>query len=1123
MIVTFVSQCQKNALDKTRMVLDTFASRIGDKTWQTVITNEGLNSVKRQLRKTASKNTAVACHWIRGHSRSELIWIVGNRNKFNQEGLVPVHTTKANIINTQWENDWHYMPLINALTALAALFHDWGKATLCFQEKLKSNKPLGDPLRHEWISCLLLHAFVHANSKIQSDEDWLFRLAQAEIDENQLKHNLSSIQKPLADLPPAASLIAWLILSHHRLPLPQEEQRKRFRGQRAEDFQTLFKLISADFGYENKYDLDDYHKRISACFEFPHGLLSASNPWLKQIKKWAQKLEHQLALVEQSINDGSWRLILHHCRLSLMLGDHYYSSQPKDQKWESESLIFANTDRSEPKNNEITLKQQLDEHLVGVAKNALRINHLLPAFENKLPAATDIRSLKKKSHGAFVWQDKAVEAIKAWRSHLPETINMEQTAFFTVNMASTGCGKTLANAKIMRVLSTDFNSLRYILALGLRTLTLQTGDEYRQRIGLDDTELGVLIGSKAMLELHQANQKTLEAQEAKDNEQSGSESLETLLDTEVSYSSEIPEERLSTLFSDRQDPSGKNKKFLYAPVLACTIDHIMAATETKRGGRYILPCLRLMSSDLVIDEIDDFDGSDLIAIGRLIHLAGMLGRKVMISSATIPPDLAEGYFNAYHEGWLLYSKSRKVSAKIGCAWIDEFKTQVETLGDEDAIHALKNYKTYHAEFIAKRVKKLSDPLKTPVRRIGEIIICEEIKAEKSDLSLENRYFEKIKQAIIEKHKIHHTIDLKTQKKVSFGVVRVANIAPCIALAAYLSQAEWEPEIEPRIMAYHSQQVLLLRSDQEKHLDQVLKRTESQGEQPQAFSHPIIRQHLDNHSAQNVIFIVVATPVEEIGRDHDFDWAVIEPSSFRSIIQLAGRVMRHRNRPIQQANITLMQYNLKAIQGKAEAYCHPGYEKPAGDQGGKFKLQTHDLEILLDGTGIETSINALPRIQKKETLQAKLRLADLEHETLHFLLTNYEKQGPEALQGWLTQCWWLTAVPQVLTPFRQNTSSLRLCRIWDDGMVTFKERDSNGEFQDAERTYNICSQPIRPDSSSRLWLKRDYESLLEEISETHKMSIKKASEKYGEINIPIYHKLASRYVYSDQFGLSKTKE
>ncbi|NMT03554.1 type I-F CRISPR-associated helicase Cas3, partial [Vibrio parahaemolyticus] len=105
--------------------------------------------------------------------------------------------------------------------------------------------------------------------------------------------------------------------------------------------------------------------------------------------------------------------------------------------------------------------------------------------------------------------------------------------------------------------------------------------------------------------------------------ESGSESLESLLDEydELRWSGALPEDGLSTVLTN-----SKERQLLYAPVLACTIDHIMAATETKRGGRYILPCLRLMSSDLVIDEIDDFTGDDLIAIGRLVHLAAMLGR-----------------------------------------------------------------------------------------------------------------------------------------------------------------------------------------------------------------------------------------------------------------------------------------------------------------------------------------------------------------------------------------------------------------------------------------------------------------------------------------------------------------
>ncbi|MBO0615183.1 CRISPR-associated endonuclease Cas3'' [Thiothrix fructosivorans] len=93
MMVTFVSECEKNALPKTRRVLDAFANRIGSRTWQTVITNDGLDAVKKLLRKTASKNTAVSCHWIRSRSRSELVWVIGNKDKFNAQGYVPVNFT----------------------------------------------------------------------------------------------------------------------------------------------------------------------------------------------------------------------------------------------------------------------------------------------------------------------------------------------------------------------------------------------------------------------------------------------------------------------------------------------------------------------------------------------------------------------------------------------------------------------------------------------------------------------------------------------------------------------------------------------------------------------------------------------------------------------------------------------------------------------------------------------------------------------------------------------------------------------------------------------------------------------------------------------------------------------
>ncbi|MBN2647125.1 MAG: CRISPR-associated endonuclease Cas3'' [Thiotrichales bacterium] len=98
MMVTFVSECEKKALNRTRRVLDAFANRIGNRTWQTVITEEGLQAVKKLLRKTATKNTAVACHWIKSRSRSELVWVVGNRSQFNHAGIVPVNTTSKELI-----------------------------------------------------------------------------------------------------------------------------------------------------------------------------------------------------------------------------------------------------------------------------------------------------------------------------------------------------------------------------------------------------------------------------------------------------------------------------------------------------------------------------------------------------------------------------------------------------------------------------------------------------------------------------------------------------------------------------------------------------------------------------------------------------------------------------------------------------------------------------------------------------------------------------------------------------------------------------------------------------------------------------------------------------------------
>ena len=101
MNILLVSQCDKRALTETRRILDQFAERRGVRTWQTPITQDGLNTLHRLLRKTARKNTAVACHWIRGLNHSELLWTVGQPPALQRTRC---HTHKYQQARRAWQS-----------------------------------------------------------------------------------------------------------------------------------------------------------------------------------------------------------------------------------------------------------------------------------------------------------------------------------------------------------------------------------------------------------------------------------------------------------------------------------------------------------------------------------------------------------------------------------------------------------------------------------------------------------------------------------------------------------------------------------------------------------------------------------------------------------------------------------------------------------------------------------------------------------------------------------------------------------------------------------------------------------------------------------------------------------
>jgi CRISPR-associated endonuclease/helicase Cas3 len=575
--------------------------------------------------------------------------------------------------------------------------------------------------------------------------------------------------------------------------------------------------------------------------------------------------------------------------------------------------------------------------------------------------------LKARSKDArFHWQDKAADLAASVRQH-----TFGKGAFI-VNMASTGCGKTLANARIMNALAEPSQGMRCAFAIGLRTLTLQTGRSFQNDLGLNDNDLSILVGGTVSRDL-------FEYYEAK-SEADGSASRQDLLEenSHVTFEGNDSDPVLCFLGQDKHV-----RKLLSAPLLVCTVDHLISATEGLRGGRQIAPMLRLMSGDLVLDEPDDFDIEDLPALTRLVYWAGLLGSRLLLSSATLPPALVEGLFLAYREGHQWFQKNRgqrpdEVPA-ICCLWVDEFRQTHADCGD------VESFREKHQDFIVKRNEKLGMEL---VRRKAELLPLPNGFAMLSKKDRRTALALQFQKAALRLHKNHHSLDPHSGKRISFGLIRMANIDPLFDVAQALYQHGAPSGAHIHLCVYHSQFPLFVRSEIEYRLDTTLNRREEMA----VFEQPEIRRIINACDAPDQLFVVLGSPVTEVGRDHDYDWAIVEPSSMRSLIQLAGRILRHRAHRLMHVNMLVLEKNLRHFEhsGKA-AYCRPGFEQGEGI----FHLETHDLHGLLEWDAQnQLPVDARPRIlPRSKELQPQKNLVDLEHARLRDQMLPIAKPAP----------------------------------------------------------------------------------------------------------------------------------
>jgi CRISPR-associated endonuclease/helicase Cas3 len=325
-----------------------------------------------------------------------------------------------------------------------------------------------------------------------------------------------------------------------------------------------------------------------------------------------------------------------------------------------------------------------------------------------------------------------------------------------------------------------------------------------------------------------------------------------------------------------------------------------------------------------------------------------------------------------------------------------------------------------------------------------------------------------------------------------------------------------------LCVYHSRHPLLVRSAIEQRLDRLLNR-----KNPQAiFADPEIRQRLAAIGETDHLFLVLATAVAEVGRDHDYDWAIVEPSSMRSIIQLAGRVRRHRPEEYLTPNILLLDTNIRHLSsGPGQpAFVWPGFEHQS--EAG-FQLKSHRLSEILTPEQLD-NIDASSRIRERSELHSTTSLVDLEHARLRNLM-----QGAAPGQEQLSlpvPLWWtsnahLSGALQRRQPFRLDTLGRQRYGLLpnDDGEIGFYRFEDKGGTTAVDHLLHEIFD--KPGPGLSLWGEPDYPAALSRLAESRGMELRDCAEKFGTLELPFKgfedgQGIPEEWRYSHAIGFSR---
>lgn len=898
----FISACEKRALKKTRAVLDSYAIRTGQSSWQAPMTMEGLKEIRTALKKTATRQTAVAAYVNYGMRRMKLVWVVGSKHRFNLEGAYPVASTTKQQKQLQLP-EW--VRSASLLAGAAGDVHDIGKASQHFQNKLspsKAGQMVKDDVRHEWLSMKLLQQM--------RKNEWNWQAAWQNLDRNFNRLTLGKrdeIKKQF--LLNELEAVDYLVVTHHGLLGDQ-------------------KWFSNLHVRENHPCIE----QLTCAGDIKPSIFSSHQHRMARLSKITESKRDNLLY---------WKALALHSRAALIHADHTVSAEQYSESKPKDVTLFANTklkNTVQGKKQRIQ-DQPLDWHLQQVGDRSAYIATKMMTDLNLagLSEQTVEFICQASTLPRFQWQNVVANALQKQINKMPDT------PCLMLNVAGTGSGKTRMNLRAACTLRP--NDPRIAIALNLRSLTLQTGDALKNSMNLSDDEIAVIIGDHVSQKLFNQSRKNEAVIDEDEN------LAEPIFDA-YGMDQDIPQ-WLHPLFTKtvkgRKTADKVAQSVLVSPLLVSTIDYLIAAGEPHRQGHHVKALLRIISSDLILDEIDGYEPKSLMAVLRLVQLSALYGRHVICSSATLSSTVADSIHRAFESGIEMRSVLLDAPQKFLVVIADnELKPKILVETSNQSSQFTESYHQHLNDLQQVLELKAKQPYR--VARLATI----------EQPSVEN-WKKTILEQVQNLHEMQGWTFKKTDKKISFGLVRVANIKHAIRLAKYLS----EHMQHARIACYHANDWLISRFHKEQRLDFLLTRHKAGTKRPTGNEHIVVDDEIlkimQASTVTDIPFIVIATPVEEVGRDHDFDWAVIDASSIQSIVQTAGRVNRHRLNAVKNPNIVIPQFNYKYCENQDRAqpkklavFNRPGYEGYKGE-GNRYKSQ--DLTELLPWVNQELVIDA----------------------------------------------------------------------------------------------------------------------------------------------------------------------